>query len=204
MNNKKLYKLIDKDDQSAHGGNFDWTDYLPSGDHPGLPTPTVRNVLMCLRGYHLTDAYHLLDFMSDKLFEAEIIGDAYVADGEKIACESVRLIRQVTAWNVDSISLRLCEMIERYYGYLLDDHMRNVLKKIKGEKYEPFDLSESKLAMEKKKGVYWFSTKEFIVYKSIMFLTNGYPYNAILHLCNGGMNKYTIVLEVNRMFGIES
>lgn len=28
------YKVISADNKSCHGGDFDWTDYLPQGDNP--------------------------------------------------------------------------------------------------------------------------------------------------------------------------
>ena len=37
------YKVISKDNKSCHGGDFDWTPYLPKGTKPGKWTPKIKD-----------------------------------------------------------------------------------------------------------------------------------------------------------------
>jgi len=49
----KLFKVL-VNNKSCHGGDFDWTPYLPAGKRPGKWTPTVEDAAFCQRGWHLT------------------------------------------------------------------------------------------------------------------------------------------------------
>jgi hypothetical protein len=97
---RKMYYKVLNDNHSCVGSNMDWTEYLPDGDNPGKWTPKMRGELeLCHKGYHLTDAEHLIDWISgNQLFEAEIDGEMLQGDN-KVACRKMRLVRQVDSWN---------------------------------------------------------------------------------------------------------
>jgi len=141
----KYYKVLNNN-HSCVGSSMNWTKYLPDGDNPGKWTPKLRGeIVLCERGYHLTDAAHLIDWISgNQLFEAEIDG-AMLQGDNKVACRRMRLIRQVDSWNdktlrlfavwcarealklidnPDPRSVNACDVAERYAnGEATDDEM---------------------------------------------------------------------------------
>ena len=53
MPERQLFKVL-VSNKSCHGGDFDWTPYLPTGNLPGKWTPTAEDAKICYRGWHLT------------------------------------------------------------------------------------------------------------------------------------------------------
>ena len=101
----KYYKVL-HDNHSCVGSKMNWTKYLPDGDNPGKWTPKLRGELeLCAKGYHLTDAEHLIDWIvGNQLFEAEIDGEMLQGD-DKVACRRMRLVHQVDSWNDKTLRL---------------------------------------------------------------------------------------------------
>ena len=101
-----MYYKVLSDNQSCVAGKMDWTKYLPDGDKPGKWTPKMLGELeLCAKGYHLTDAEHLIDWISgNQLFEAEIEGEILQGDN-KVACRKMRLVRRVDSWNDKTLRL---------------------------------------------------------------------------------------------------
>ena len=90
-----LYKVMNRDNKSMNGGEFDWSDYLPKGKRKGKWTPKVKNLNICNNGYHLTEHWCFwFDSEDNRIFEAEgkQPGDT---DYDKTVFESVRLIREL-------------------------------------------------------------------------------------------------------------
>ena len=83
-------------------GNFDWTEYLPTKNEDGSWTPgkwtPEHPVVMCKSGYHVIDAYHLLDWANAQLYECEVIGAVADEDNDKYACRSIRLVKKIGTW----------------------------------------------------------------------------------------------------------
>jgi hypothetical protein len=99
----KYYKILSADLKSMHGGNFDWSDYLPDGENPGKWTPEIEPVL-CESGWHVTP-YPCMWIRrdSDRVFEVETAGDPVhqcIGAIEKVCFRSVRLVRDVTSDHV--------------------------------------------------------------------------------------------------------
>jgi len=120
----KYYKIIDENNLSCNGGTFDWSEYLPTKNEdgswaPGKWTPEQR-VVMCKSGYHVIDAYHLLDWANAQLYECEVIGASTDKDNNKYACASVRLTRKIEAWNDKTLRLFACWCVRQIW-HLLDD-----------------------------------------------------------------------------------
>ena len=91
------YKFTSPGRRSTHADNgFVWP--APSGKRPGKWTDHVSPVVPCASGYHLTTAEHLLSWTNAELWVAEGRGLS-VVQGDKVAFESVRLVRRVDAWN---------------------------------------------------------------------------------------------------------
>jgi len=118
----KYYKIIDENNKSCNGGNFDWTESLPVKNEDGSWTPgkwtPEQPVVMCESGYHVMDAYHLLNWPNTQLYECEVIGA--VEDNDKYACNSIRLTRKIETWNDKTLRLFAC-WCARQVWHLLDD-----------------------------------------------------------------------------------
>ena len=120
----KYYKIIDENNKSCNGGNFDWTEYLPTKNDdeswtPGKWTPE-HPVVMCKSGYHVIDAYHLLDWANAQLYECEVIGAVADEDNDKYACRSIRLVKKIETWNDRNLRLFACWCVRQVW-HLLDD-----------------------------------------------------------------------------------
>ena len=142
----KLYKVLN-DNKSCTSGSFDWTDYLPAGDQPGAWTPVVENIEICERGYHGTDAAHLIDFIhGNQLWEVEALEPQW-GDGDhtnKFVCPSMRLVRQVEAWNDKTLRLFACWCVRQIWPLLTDERSRNAVDV--AEKYANGEATSEELA----------------------------------------------------------
>jgi hypothetical protein len=96
MENIKYYKVISKDNKSIHGGEFDWTKYLPKNNKPGKWTPkTITS--MCNSGYHITKHWNMWYEKECRIFEVEYknkLEYSIISIEEKICCEQIRLIKE--------------------------------------------------------------------------------------------------------------
>ena len=96
----KAYKTIDKNNRSAFGGSFNWSNYLP-GDTPGKWAPRVDGITMCESGYHSFFANHSLVWLSDQCFEVEL-GDIILFDRYnqgKAVSNTIRIVRKLPGYN---------------------------------------------------------------------------------------------------------
>lgn len=102
MSRQTFYKVISDDARAFSGGSFDYAPYLPTQTDgewtPGEWTPKVSGkVEACVKGYHLTLAPAIWWNPGARCFVAEHDGEcSKLHDGEKIACRSIRLLREVT------------------------------------------------------------------------------------------------------------
>jgi hypothetical protein len=89
------YKWLTPDHRGAYG-HGDYTAHLPHGKRPGKWLPAVKDPRPCVRGYHVVDIAHLPAHwgIPGVLYEVEVRGKT-VEDGDKLACESIRLVRRV-------------------------------------------------------------------------------------------------------------
>jgi hypothetical protein len=124
---------------------MDWTPYLPKDGQPGLWTPKIAGKLeLCNKGYHLTDADHLLTWcQGNQLFEAETKEKILVGD-DKVACRQVRLLRQVETWNDKNLRLFACWCIRQIWHLLTDERSRNAV--VVAEKYANGLATQEELA----------------------------------------------------------
>lgn len=91
----KYYKVIGADNKSCHGGDFDWTGYLPRNGKPGGWTPKIENIVACERGYHVTKYWNMWYKDGCRVFECEadgVVMDDVVGVVDKVVCQRVRLI----------------------------------------------------------------------------------------------------------------
>jgi hypothetical protein len=65
------YKVLTSDLKSAHGGKFDWSEYV---GQPDKRTPRIDNVAICERGYHFTTAPMKWPVIGMRVFEAATDG----------------------------------------------------------------------------------------------------------------------------------
>ena len=67
-------KVLDTNHQSCHGGEFDWSPYLPQGDKPGTWLPEIVDPVICERGWHWCDEASLMKWWAVanmRVYEAE-------------------------------------------------------------------------------------------------------------------------------------
>jgi hypothetical protein len=92
------YKVISGDNQSCHGGYFDWTDYLPKGDNPGIWTPEIENIEECASGYHVTKYWNMWYQDSCRVFQCEVEGlveTPNIGVVDKCVARRIRLVREL-------------------------------------------------------------------------------------------------------------
>jgi hypothetical protein len=101
MGKQKYYKVISADNKSCHGGDFDWTAYLPKGKKPGKWTPRIENVVACKSGYHVTKYWNMWYEAGCRIFECEVDGVVVPAGGsavgvvDKVVCTRIRLCKEI-------------------------------------------------------------------------------------------------------------
>lgn len=94
----EYYKVISADNKSCHGGDFDWTAYLPNGKKPGKWTPRIENVVACKKGYHVTEYWNMWYEAGCRIFECEVDGvvvNAAAGVVNKIVCTRIRLCKEI-------------------------------------------------------------------------------------------------------------
>ena len=106
----KLYKLLDKNGNSCHGGKAEW--HLPRGKRYGKWMPSIKGKLIpCNNGYHLCRIGDLLDWGGDVAYEAETNCER-ITESNKVVVRNVRLLVK-THWNKQSLRLFACDCAER-------------------------------------------------------------------------------------------
>ncbi len=99
----EYYKVIGADNKSCHGGDFDWTAYLPNGKKPGKWTPRIENVVACKKGYHVTKYWNMWYEEDCRIFECEVdgvvvpAGESAVGVIDKVVCTRIRLCKEIVA-----------------------------------------------------------------------------------------------------------
>ena len=92
------YKVISKDNKSFHGGNFDWTKYLPKGKRKGKWTPKIVDISKCHRAYHVTQYWNMWYEQDARIFECECDGkyqdNVIGVDVKAVFCR-IRLVREI-------------------------------------------------------------------------------------------------------------
>ena len=93
------YKVISKENKSCHGGDFDWTPYLPEENKPGKWTPEIKDTEEYIKGYHVTQYWNMwYKEEGCRIFECEVKGcthDKQPGVTEKEACYSIRLVKEI-------------------------------------------------------------------------------------------------------------
>jgi hypothetical protein len=106
---KHWYKILSTDGEPVHGGE---------GVYPaaGVELPHIADPEPCKRGYHLTDAAHLVEWIPEcdefVIWKAKPVGKRVEAEN-KVACESCVLIEQVGRMDARKLRLFACDCAER-------------------------------------------------------------------------------------------
>ena len=89
-------KVLSKENTACHGGTFDYTDYLPTQDGPGLMFPK-RDPVLCRSGWHWCTPESLMDHWAKagmQVYEAAPSDDVTALDDDgKCVSASGRLVR---------------------------------------------------------------------------------------------------------------
>ncbi len=140
----KLYKIL-KDNQSCTAGSFDWTAYLPHDDQPGEWTPVIDKPVMCESGYHGTNARNIIKFIDgNQLWEVEAVDPVWNDDGQKFNSKSMRLVRQIEAYNDKTLRLFACWCVRQVWDLLTDERSRNAVEV--SEKFARGEATSEELA----------------------------------------------------------
>ena len=91
------YKTLTEEHKGPYS-NFNFAKYLPKDDQPGPWLPSRRGLKLCKKGYHVTDANHLLEWLQAEIWEVEVKGKC-LEDDNKSSHSSIRFVRQITTWN---------------------------------------------------------------------------------------------------------
>ena len=141
-----LYKVLDKDGCSVHGGNAQWS--LPHGEQPGEWMPPIDDLKMCESGYHLVEADSLSQWLvaNCRIFEAESGGgrETKPLDG-KHCCHSARLPREM-AWNDRIARLFACDCAERALTHDTGPDQRSVNAIAVARKFANGEATDDELA----------------------------------------------------------
>ncbi len=148
----KYFKIIDENNKPCNGGNFDWTEYLPTKNDdeswmPGKWTPE-HPVVMCKSGYHVIDANHLLDWANAQLYECEVIGAVADEDNDKYACRSIRLVKKIETWNDRNLRLFACWCVRQVWHLLKDERSKRSVEVAERYAIGEASIEELRVAMD--------------------------------------------------------
>lgn len=143
----KYYKTLDADNKGQYSG-YNFTKYLPVKNEdgtwtPGKWMPKRRELKICAKGYHYTDAAHLIDWLDAQIFEVEVMGDKLDSDN-KSCCQSIRFVCKIETWDDKSARLFACWCVWQIWDLLEDERSKNVV--IVSEKYANGEATQEELA----------------------------------------------------------
>ena len=99
MEKLKFYKVLDKDNKSKDGGNFDYTEFLPKENKKGKWLPLIKDLKECKKGYHITNYWNMwISSEDNKIFEVEVKElqeKSEVGVIDKFVCGKFRFIKEV-------------------------------------------------------------------------------------------------------------
>jgi hypothetical protein len=91
----KLYKVVSKDLKAKDGGNFDYSEYVKSGEF----LPEIKDIKECEKGYHVTAFWNMwFDSEDNRIFEVECKGlqeNTEIGVKEKYVCSSFKFISEI-------------------------------------------------------------------------------------------------------------
>jgi len=93
----KFYKVL-KNNKVKDGGDFDYTDYLPSGKKSGEWTPEIKEIELCEEGYHVTPYWNMYYEEGCDVYEVETRGlkkTKEVGVIDKFVCKSIKFIKKI-------------------------------------------------------------------------------------------------------------
>ena len=108
-----LYKVLDENNRSMHGGDAVWT--------PGEWMPAVEGTLVpCLNGYHLCRAADLVNWIGPAIWLAEYQGERIDRDSPQtdrdetqVIVRQARIVHRLDTWNERTARLFACDCAER-------------------------------------------------------------------------------------------
>jgi len=141
----KYYKFMTDESRGEYSG-FDFSEYLPKGDHPGAWLPEVEGKLVqCKNGYHACGAEHLVEWINAQLYEVEYRDqpDSY---GDKVNGRQLRFVRKVETWNDRSARLFAVWCAREALSLIDETDPRCLTACDVAERYANGDATEEELA----------------------------------------------------------
>jgi len=104
------YKVLN-DNGKPKLGTGHW--HLPKANRPAKWMPKLSSIALCVKGYHVVDADHLVEFLDygHHIYEVEIRG-AVLSDGSKLCAQQARLVKELK-WGEREARLFACDCAER-------------------------------------------------------------------------------------------
>ena len=94
----KYYKFLTEDNTDKYS-DFDFSEYLPTDDEPGVWLPEVEGELaMCASGYHACTTDNLLEWLEYQLWEVEY-KESPEEYNDKVSGKQIRFVRRIENWN---------------------------------------------------------------------------------------------------------
>lgn len=111
MTTRLLFKVLNEDGTSCHGGKGRWP--LPRGDRPGAALSVRGTLIPCENGLHLCRLDDLLEWLGPAIWLAQVPdGVEEIACPDKVVVRTARLERRLTTWNRRTARLFACDCAE--------------------------------------------------------------------------------------------
>lgn len=128
---ERLFKILDEQGRSYHGGDAVWS--LPTRNTDGTWTPgewmpeVGGELVACKNGYHLAREQDLLIWLGPTIYEAEAEDVWEGSGGNKVVARRARLTRRLN-WNEKTARLFACWCVRQVWHLLDGERCREIVE----------------------------------------------------------------------------
>jgi len=105
----KYYKVLDTSACSCWVDDFQW--HVPKNGKPGKWMPKVKQIISCIRGYHLCKRKDLIEWLGDNIWLAEGRGES-IRGKDTTVFQQARLLKKIERWNKKTMRLLAADCAE--------------------------------------------------------------------------------------------